>query len=102
MDVSGKTEKIEVRVVKLSEYGFSALSRKPVPLNVWGEACIELGKKEKSTVKVMAVRTHPNSNDGVYGFKLAEPDLAWRKFVHAMESGITHEDLENATRFLTT
>jgi len=37
---------------------------------------------------------------GFYGFQLAEPDLAWRKFVNAMQSGTTHDDLDNATRFL--
>jgi hypothetical protein len=35
-----------------------------------------------------------------FTFKLSEPDLAWRKFFNALNAGITHEDLENATRFL--
>jgi hypothetical protein len=50
----------------------------------------------------MAVRTDAVGVGGFYGFKLVEPDLTWRKFVNALESGTTHEDLENATRFLTT
>lgn len=86
----------------MSEHGFQALSKDAVPLNVWGEAKIELGRLERSTVKVMAVRTDAVGVGGFYGFKLVEPDLTWRKFVNALESGTTHEDLENATRFLTT
>jgi hypothetical protein len=39
---------------------------------------------------------------GFYGFKLAEPDLTWRKFVRALQSGSTHDDMDNATRFLNT
>ena len=38
---------------------------------------------------------------GMYGFRLGEPDLIWRKFVNALYSGSTHADLENATRFMT-
>jgi GNAT superfamily N-acetyltransferase len=102
IDISGKREKFKVMVVKLSEHGFQALSKDAVPLNVWGEAKIELGRLERSTVKVMAVRTDAVGVGGFYGFKLVEPDLTWRKFVNALESGTTHEDLENATRFLTT
>jgi hypothetical protein len=37
----------------------------------------------------------------MYGFRLGEPDLIWRKFVNALYSGSTHADLENATRFMT-
>lgn len=37
---------------------------------------------------------------GFYGFKLVEPDLPWRKLVGVLKSGMTHEDLDNASRFL--
>jgi hypothetical protein len=46
------------------------------------------------------VRGKKAGNRNFYGFTLAEPDEAWRKFVGALTAGITHEDLENATRFM--
>jgi hypothetical protein len=48
----------------------------------------------------MAVRGKMHDGRAFYGFTLAEPDTAWRKFVGALTAGVTHEDLDNATRFL--
>jgi hypothetical protein len=87
-------------LVELSFYGFSVFSRTPLPLGVWGEATIELGKSERSIIKAIAIRDHANGLNGFYAFKLAEPDLPWRKFVSAMQSGTTHGDLDHATLFL--
>lgn len=87
-------------VVELSLPGFEVFSRAPLPLGVWGEAVIELGQAERSTIKAVAVRDQSNGLHGFYAFKLAEPDLPWRKFVSAMASATTHDDLENATRFM--
>ncbi|HSO44334.1 MAG TPA: hypothetical protein VLQ47_02320 [Rhodoferax sp.] len=87
-------------VVELSLPGFEVFSRVPLPLGVWGEATIELGQTEKSTIKAVAVRDQSNGLHGFYAFKLAEPDLPWRKFVSAMASATTHDDLENSTRFM--
>ena len=84
----------------LSEYGFQALCKSAIPLGEWGEAQIQLGQSEQSTVKVMAVRDKASGFAGTYGFKLAEPDLPWRKFVSALQHGSTDEDLSYATRFL--
>ncbi|MBL8338333.1 MAG: hypothetical protein JNM97_16320, partial [Rhodoferax sp.] len=58
------------------------------------------GNSEQSTVRAMAVRGKIKDGKGFYGFTLAEPDTAWRKFVGALTEGVTHEDLDNATRFL--
>lgn len=90
----------QLLVVDLSLYGFQVYSKMALPLGEWGEAEIELGKSEKSFTKAIAVRDRANGMPGFYGFQLAEPDLAWRKFVNAMQSGTTHDDLDNATRFL--
>jgi hypothetical protein len=49
----------------------------------------------------MAVRGKTTGSNTFYGFMLAEPDRAWRKFVGALTSGVTHEDLDTATRFMT-
>lgn len=100
VEISGKHKVYALRVVELSDHGFLAHSKTPLPTHVWGEASIRLGSEEQSTMKAMAVRGKHNGAYWFYGFKLAEPDLPWRKLVNALRSGSTHEDLDNATRFL--
>ncbi|APW45112.1 GNAT family N-acetyltransferase [Rhodoferax antarcticus] len=90
----------QLLVVDLSLHGFQVYSQVPLPLGCWGEASIQLGKSEKSFSQAKAVLERANGSPGFYGFQLAEPDLAWRKFVSAMQAGTTHEDLDNASRFL--
>jgi GNAT superfamily N-acetyltransferase len=94
----GVVSKISLEIIQLSRYGFLAHALVSVPIGVWGEITIQLGPAETSQVKVAASRV---SEGGVYGFRLGEPDLIWRKFVNALYSGSTHADLENATRFMT-
>jgi len=69
-------------------------------MNIWSDATVQLGVKEMSTVKAIAIRDNVNGLSGSYSFKLGEPDLVWTKFVNALTSGKTHGDLENATRFM--
>ena len=95
-----KTVAYALQVVEFSDDGFLANSKVPLPKNVWGEARIRLGNEEKSTIKAMAVRGKYKKAHGLYGFKLDEADLSWRKLVGVLEAGATHEDLDNATRFL--
>jgi hypothetical protein len=94
----GTESKVNLEIVQLSRYGFQAHARNAVPINVWGEVRIQLGPSEVSRIKVAASR---ESGAGVYGFRMGEPDLIWRKFVNALYSGSVHADLENATRFMT-
>ena len=96
----GKTKVTSLRVVELSQFGFLAYASDELPTRMWGKATIRLGSAEESTVRAMAVRGKVRDGKGFYGFMLAEPDIAWRKFVGALTSGVTHEDLDNATRFL--
>lgn len=95
-----KTDVYALRVVEFSDDGFLAHSKEPLPANVWGEASIRLGSEEKSVVKAMVIRGRHKGSHGFYGFKLAESDLSWRKLVSVLKAGTTHEDLDNATRFL--
>ncbi|MBK7674013.1 MAG: GNAT family N-acetyltransferase [Candidatus Accumulibacter sp.] len=94
----GTENKVDLEVVQLSRYGFQAHALKTVPINVWGEMRIQLGPSEVSRIKVAASR---GSETGVYGFRMGEPDLIWRKFVNALYRGSTQADLEDATRFMT-
>jgi len=97
---ASKTDVYALRVVELSDDGFLAYSKSPLPVNVWGQASIRLGKDERSVMKVMVIRGRHNGTRGSYGFKLFESDLAWRKLVGVLKSGTTHGDLSNATQFL--
>lgn len=96
----GETDIHAVQVVEFSDDGFLANSKDPLPINVWGEARIRLGNKETSVIRAMAVRGKHKGSSGFYGFKVAEPDLPWRKLVGVLKAGTTHDDLTNASRFL--
>ncbi len=95
-----KTDVYALQVVEFSDDGFLANSKVPLPINAWGEARIRLGSEEKSIIRAMAVRGKYNGAHGLYGFRLAEADLPWRKLVGVLKAGAIHEDLDNATRFL--
>ena len=67
---------------------------------VWADATIKFGKDDVSTVKAMAVRERVNGVGDVYAFNLGEPDIVWNTFIGALTGGQTHDDLEQASRFL--
>ena len=92
---------IEVQVVEVSEYGFQAYSKSDIPLNNWFPAELRVGQQEVSMVQALAVRDHANGFNGFYGFRVGEPDLVWRKFVSVLSRAQRHDDLENATMYLT-
>ena len=100
LGIAGETVEHPLRVVQFSDDGFMAYSKTELPSNVWGDAVIHLGNAEQSNVKAMVVRGSKSGRFGFYGFKLREPDLPWRKFVGVLNAGVTHEDLDHATRFL--
>jgi hypothetical protein len=102
LTVTGGASKVHypLQVIEVSRYGFQARAKRPLPLNIWSDATVQLGKSEVSTVKAIAVRDNVNGANGYYGFNLGEPDLVWNKFVSALTAGKTHGDLENATQFM--
>ena len=89
-----------MQVVELSDDGFLAHSKVPLPLHISGEVNVRLGSDEKSVVKAMVVHGQHKGSHGFYGFKLAKSDLSWRKLVSVLKSGATNDDLDNATQFL--
>lgn len=100
VQIDGKAHACALQVVELSIFGFLAHADARIPTRVWGDATIQLGDKEHSTVRAMAVRGKSSGGRIFYGFTLAEPDVSWRKFVGALTVGITQEDLDHATRFM--
>lgn len=100
VQTEGKPILTSLLVVELSIFGFLAHADSELPIRVWGDVTVELGNNEQSTVRAMAVRGKASGDKIFYGFTLADPDLAWRKFVGALNTGVTHDDLENATRFM--
>jgi hypothetical protein len=98
IEMAGHTETHELTMIDCSQRGFLAHSKTPVTTQVWGDAVLRLGPSEISRVRALAVAGKKDA--GFYGFKMAEPDLVWRKFVATLETGTTHKDMDNATRFL--
>ena len=95
----GQSE-FDVQVIEVSEFGFQAYAHEVLPLNIWSQVTVKLGKSEISIIKALAVRDHANGFNGFYGFRIGEPDLIWRKFVSVLEKGSTHVDLEHSTMYL--
>lgn len=96
----GRTRVASLRLVELSSFGFLAHASEEIPGRVWGTAVIHLGEADEARVRAMAVRGKTRAGKSFYGFLLAEPDAAWLKFVGALTSGVTHDDLDEATRFM--
>ena len=96
----GKEEKVAIEVIEVSRYGFQAKAQNNLPLNIWCDTKIQLGRADVSCFRSLALRENNNGQDGFYGFRLGEPDIIWRKFVSALYSSTTHSDLDSATRFL--
>ena len=96
----GRQDKISIEVIEVSRYGFQARAVKTLPLNIWCDTTIQLGHSDISHFRSLALRENNNGYNGFYGFRLGEPDIVWRKFVSALYSSTTHNDLDSATRFL--
>ena len=98
--VSEKRDIYTLQVVNVSEGGFLAYSKEPLPAKILGEATISLGREEKSVVKARVVRGEHKNAYGFYGFQIIESDRSWRKLAGALNSGMTDADLDDASRFL--
>ena len=93
-------QEIPIEVFEVSRYGFQARATKPLPLNIWFDTVVQLGRSDISHIRALALRGHDNGSNGFYGFSLGEPDILWRKFVSALYQSKTYTDLETPTRFL--
>ena len=96
----GRSGSISIKVIELSSDGFQALVHGELPLNSWCDATIKLGQADVSRVSAFVLREKRGELRSLYGFRLAEPDINWRKFVSALHGRKIYSDLDNATRFL--
>jgi GNAT superfamily N-acetyltransferase len=80
-------------VVEISQTGFQAESRLDLPLDVWGEARIQLGRQDWSHNEVCVVRCKNSEGHCFYGFQVKEPDSVWRRCVAALEVSFNATDL---------
>ncbi|OWQ92062.1 hypothetical protein CDN99_06820 [Roseateles aquatilis] len=88
----------DLEVIEVSAHGFQAECDLDLPLQVDGSVKIELGAQQdgvKNTAHVMAraVRRKDTERGSYYGFRIDEPDRAWRSFVSTLEMATTTKDL---------
>lgn len=82
-----------LNVIEVSLSGFQAECGLELPVNLMGQASIELGRGEESHVTVRVVRRKETELGNFYGLRLDEPDGVWRRCVAALEVGLTSGDL---------
>ena len=92
-DGSNLAEQFALSVIEISLSGFQACSGMQLEVGAEGAADIELGHGVVSHVRVRVVRRKHTDEGEYYGFKLEEPDPAWRECVAALEMGQTSTDL---------
>lgn len=97
---AGGSQEIPIEVIEVSRYGFQARADTALPLNIWFDAIVQLGRSDISHLRALALRSNSNGDGGYYGFSLGEPDILWRKFVSALYHSKTYADLDTPTRFL--
>lgn len=98
--VDGEGEPNAMQVTEVSRYGFRARTAHAVSADGWLIADIQLGHHGLSRLHVLPVQESRFGEDRVYGFRIGEPDLPWRKFINALYDGQAADDLDHASRFL--
>lgn len=88
---------ILIEVIEVSPYDFVARAHNPLPLNIWCDTTIQLGRADVSHLRAVALsRASDGASSSCYGFRLTEPDILWQKFISALSNSRTHCDLESA------
>jgi len=91
--IDGEARSFVLHVIEVSLGGFQAECKLEIPIGCTGEANVDLGRNEQSTVFVRVMRRKELDGVAFYGFKLDEPDRCWRDCVAALDVGITSHDL---------
>jgi GNAT superfamily N-acetyltransferase len=91
--VEGSDRAIVMTVIEISLSGFQAQSKLDIPVGVEGSVSVELGAEERAKLDVKVMRHHHGDTGEFYGFRLEEPDEAWRRCVSALETEHVAGDL---------
>ena len=92
----GQQLEFPLQVIELSLHGFKAECAVPLPENTCGQAEVDLGAGETARVEATAVRRQVSGGLVCYGFRVPQPDAAWRRCVAALNGGRTHADLASS------
>jgi hypothetical protein len=95
----GLRRRYPLKVFECSGSGFRVRSARKLPVGSSGEVSIELGVSDRSRMKVTVLRLGSH-DEHIALIRIDQADLAWRKFVGALSHARTHEELEEATRFI--
>ena len=95
---NGEGKDFSLNVVECSGNGFRARSEESLPVNVWGEAHIDLGHSDHSLMWVRVMRE--TTTEHTYVVELEHADVSWEKFVNALRKGSTNTELGAATSLM--
>ena len=95
----GIRRNFELTVFECSASGFRARTNTKLPVDSSGTVIIELGESDWSVMAVTVLRLGSQDRH-IALIRIDHADLAWRKFVGALGKAETHDDLEEATRFV--
>jgi N-acyl amino acid synthase FeeM len=98
LSMNGKGKNFKLKVVDCSGNAFRARAEERLPVNVWGEARIELGHTDHSLLWVRVMRE--TTTERTYVVEFDHPDEAWLKFVNALRKAATNTDLGAATSLM--
>lgn len=84
---------IVMTVIEISLSGFQAQSQLEIPLGAEGSVRVDLGAQDRAMLDVTVMRHHHGDTGEFYGFRLDEPDAAWRRCVSALETEHVAGDL---------
>jgi len=96
---SGANRAIPITVLECSTFWLRSEVKQPLALDQNCQLNIQLGAQENSRLQTRVTRRATTQRD-VYVFQIEQADLAWQKFVSALNKASTHQELEHATRFL--
>jgi hypothetical protein len=91
--LAGGAERMALQVVEVSRHGFRARTPGPVPGETWMTAVIQLGAEQVAHLHVITAQDTIMDGNHLYGFRIGDPDLAWRKFINALYDGHEHSRL---------
>ena len=82
----GSDRKVALEVVDISLMGFMAVTSEAMTSVMHGKVQVALGAGCMSTFRAQVVRAIASDHGHVYGFRIFEPDAAWRRCVAHLDA----------------